>query len=74
MLFTLVIGQIFPVFVLLSVLVASRFEIGMEFSGIATPVMGLAMIAGSVSQKAEIILKAGYQKGIALDKQRSGTI
>jgi len=68
---TLGIGHLFPVFVLLSILVAFRFEIGIELPGIATPMMGLAMIAGSVIQKAEIILKAGYQKGIALDKQES---
>lgn len=68
---TLGIGHLFPIFVLLSILVAFRFEIGNDLLGITTPMIGLAMIAGSVSQKAEIILKAGYQKGIALNKQES---
>ena len=63
------IGHLLPILVLSSLLVAHSVEIGMELPDIATAGMGLAMILGGAGQKADIILKAGFQREISLESQ-----
>ena len=68
---TLGIGHLLPVFILSSIMVASSIEIGVKVPDIATRLIGLSMIIGSVRQKAEIILKAGYHREITLTLQEN---
>jgi DMSO reductase anchor subunit len=66
LIFTVGIGHLLPVLLLLLLLVALDVGVGVELWHIVAAPAGLAMIAGGVSQKAGIILKASYLRGIVL--------
>jgi phenylacetyl-CoA:acceptor oxidoreductase subunit 2 len=65
------IGHIMPIFVLFTALIAPIGDTREVLNDIATLTMGLAMIIGSASQKAAIILKAGNQREIGVSQKES---
>lgn len=65
---TVGVGHVLPVLLLLVLLAAPGAGIGTGPWAVAAALAGLAMVAGGVSQKASIILKAGYLRGIALGR------
>jgi hypothetical protein len=65
------IGHLMPIFVFFTALIAPIADTGEVLKGIATSTMGLALIIGSASQKAAIILKAGNQREIGLSHTES---
>lgn len=68
---TVGVGHLLPILVLFLVIVVPSVETGVELPHIAVVVAGLAMITGGSSQKACIILKAGYQRGISLGRKEN---
>lgn len=65
------VGHLLPVLLLLLALLASGPDAGVGFQNIAAALAGLAMMAGGVSQKAGIILEAGYLRAIVLSSHRA---
>jgi phenylacetyl-CoA:acceptor oxidoreductase subunit 2 len=71
LIFTVGIGHLLPVLLLLLLLVAPGVGVRVELEHVVAALAGLAMIAGGMSQKAGIILKAGYLRGIMLEGLKS---
>lgn len=69
LIFTVGIGHLLPILVLL-LLIAPSICTGGELWHIVTALAGLAIVAGGVSQKVGIILKAGYLRGIVLGRPK----
>jgi DMSO reductase anchor subunit len=70
---TVGVGHFLPVCLLLLVVMRPGFGSGAGLPAIATSLAALAMITGSFRQNTGIILKAGYQKEIALERKEKGT-
>lgn len=68
---TVGIGHLLPVLLLFLLLAAPHIDAIAELWRIAAALAGLAMVVGGVSQKAGIVLKAGYLRGIVLAGLRS---
>jgi phenylacetyl-CoA:acceptor oxidoreductase subunit 2 len=67
LIFTVGIGHLLPILLLLLLLVAPGIGARVGLERIVAALAGLAMIAGGMSQKAGIIRKAGYLRGIVLE-------
>jgi hypothetical protein len=60
------VGHLLPILLLLAVLTASADDRGADGCQVAAVVAGASMIIGGLSQKAGVILKAGYLRAIVL--------
>jgi formate-dependent nitrite reductase membrane component NrfD len=69
LIFTVGIGHLLPILLLLLVAPGIGARVGLE--RIVVALAGLAMVAGGMSQKADIIRKAGYLRGIVLEGLKS---
>lgn len=70
LLLTVGVGHLLPALLLVLILVLPGLDTGIGFSRIAMALAGLALVVGGVSQKAGIILEAGYLRAIGLGRLR----